>query len=156
MKIMLSVNSAADTRPDYAVIDLTPALARDIIAKNELVRQINLKDDSVMHVEFYNVPANYFELCDESEKVIADNDELSDGIWIAEELIIPEDDFYRTECERLVIYANANPGVGGPTILYKAAAKYSDVEFCTAYIPLPLIEQIAKEHNEKAMDLPKV
>jgi hypothetical protein len=147
MKIMLGTHSSSEEEKldcDYAVIDLTPGIAGGILAKLELIRELEKKDASITSVEFY--AAGYMhcvKACEETESIEADAYELACGIYDGENVAIPESVIQRTECERLVVYANWSLS-SGPTILWRCVPKHADIEIETDYIPLELIKKISE------------
>ena len=129
---------------DYALIDLSPESARELLRKIELVRELRQQEDLVSCVEFDSgCQANFLEACEEIEEIQTDENKLADSVWNATTLKQGEDDYLRTECDRLIIYANENKAIG-PTIFWRSVPKHSDIDIETDYIPIELIERLAK------------
>lgn len=154
MKLMLGTHSSnpdSSCECDYALVDLNRELAWNILRKLDLVRELNKKEDSVSCVSFHaGCNAQFFEYCDEVEEIQStDGRPLADGVWNAEGITIPEEMFQRTECDRLIIYANGNTG-SSETILFQAVPKHASIEVETDYLPLELIQQAAKEEPSRA------
>lgn len=115
------------------------------ILKIELVQELRAKEELVSCVEFHSgCFANFMECGENIEAIQTDENKLADSVWNADKLKYSEDDYLRTECDRLVIYANWNKAVG-PTIFWKAIPKHTDVEVETDYIPFEVIQKAMGE-----------
>lgn len=146
MKLLLGTHTSSDTNCecDYAFIDFTSKKAKEVLRKIGLVQELRAKEELVSCVEFLTgVEPGYLEYTDKIEEIQTEENTVADNVWNAEALEVKEDDFNRTECDRLIIYANWNKVVG-PTIFWRTVPKHSDVEIETDYIPMELIERIAK------------
>lgn len=146
MKLLIGTHCSNDNNCgcDYAIVDLTQEGAKALLRKIDIVQKLREEDDLVSCVEFHApCDALYLECCDEIEAIQTDENKLADSVWNADTLPPMPDDYLRTECDRLVIYANWNKAIG-PTVFWRAVPKHTDVEVETDYIPVELIKKIGE------------
>jgi hypothetical protein len=148
MQILMSTHSNNEYYNgdcDYAVVNLTPEFAREILNRVALADEIRGRDEQLSAISFYEFRPEYCSCCDEINEVVsgAKDNELTDGVYEADSLVIPESRMQRTESGRLVIYS------GSGLILFAATPKHTDCEIETAYLEMDLLKNIAGRRHER-------
>jgi hypothetical protein len=148
MKILLDTQS---TDPDfngdcdYAVVDMTPALAQQIHHRVELARQAGRQDDDLCELYFWGGTAEFydsslFDACQDAVAASADGSDADQAVrnWLADldhngHAVLPEGvdltayTAQRTECDQFIV--RCSPSSHNPTfeIAWTAIPKHSDV-----------------------------
>ena len=124
---------------DYAIVDLTPNLARLALKRIDYVRALKRKDKHVSDITFWDYSAEYAEYFDEIEEY----PELAgvDLIRHAETVNIPEGKQQATACFRMVVYDDG--------VYWEACPKYSSVVVSTEGVPVRILQAAAKMGRRK-------
>jgi hypothetical protein len=146
MKILIGTHSSMaeyNADCDYALLDLTPELARDILGKLELVREFCKRDNTVSLIEFamFGNP-EFTSYCTGTDAVMTTENLLREDVYKADGLILDES-IQRVDVQTLIIYAEHRDSVE-PLILFSAIPKHTSIEIETNIIPLDLITAISK------------
>ncbi len=129
---------------DYALVDLTPKLARLALKRVAVLKEQKRLDDSVVESYFWDSGAEYFSpwLTDEEK----DADALAEmldrlpavaGDWMGApaDFSIPESSLARVECPQMVARETG--------VAFVAIPKHTSSYVFTAEIPLPFLESVA-------------
>ncbi|MBI2823134.1 MAG: hypothetical protein HYX69_00420 [Planctomycetia bacterium] len=141
MRIGLGTYSSEDYNADcdYALVDLTPALAKRILARMDLAARLHRDDISLHELYFWNAEAEFFSTPDDA--LTEQLPDASDGhVILPEGLEIPADCFQRTEYDHMIVNT-----VGEECeVFWRSSPKNVFIEITTASLPRELIEQIAR------------
>ena len=153
MKVVLQCWSSHDDTCgcDYAIVELTPTLARLILDRIERVRRLEREDPGVTDARWWDPYAVYFspwdnppgpddpepdaEETERMERSLADLDNGSEVVEAPDEFAVGKRMQARTECDRMVV---SDDGVS-----FSCIAKHTDVRISTATIPEEVLRRAA-------------
>jgi hypothetical protein len=151
MKIVLQCWSSHDDTCgcDYALVDLTPQLARLVLRRIRVFRRLNAKDAGLSDLRWWNYEAVYFSPwgSDTSDAPAEKETERVEHALPAlakkgEEIMEVADDFAlgdkmeaRTECDRMTVREDG--------VSFSCIPKHTDVRVTTGTIPMELVERAA-------------
>ena len=145
MKLVSTVSSDQETwNCDYALVDLTPDLARLALRRINLLKVQKKADERLDEMYFWDFHVEYFSPWNPEEEDSADSlsgmlDKLTpvagDLMRAPDDFAVPESLFARTECSQMVVAEDA--------IAFIAIPKHASCNVRTAEIPLHLIEAAA-------------
>jgi hypothetical protein len=145
---------------DYAIVDLTPALAEQIRRRVALARQAGQQDDDLNELYFWGGTAEFYdceliEACEEAVAAAAhgpDPDQAARD-WLADfeqrgYAVVPEGvDFavheaQRTEVDQMTVRCSPSSHRPEFEIAWTASPKHSDVYVTTSELPLKAMEAL--------------
>jgi len=144
---------------DYAIVDLTPALAEQIRRRVALARQAGQQDDDLYELYFWGSTAEFYDhsildACEEAAAAahVPDPDQAARD-WLAdfeqrEYAVVPEGvDFtaheaQRTEVDQMVVRCSPSSHRPEFEIAWTASPKHSDVYVTTCELPLTAMEEL--------------
>ncbi|HEX5481856.1 MAG TPA: hypothetical protein VFZ08_04445 [Terriglobia bacterium] len=141
---MVTSDAAHDPECDYAVIDLTPELARVALRRINAFNVQKTADDDLIEMYFWDYHVEYFspwigektEQADGLEEALTSFPRAAPDLMIAPvDFSVPESMAVRVECCRMVTREDA--------VAFMAIPKHTDSYVHTAEIPLHLIETAA-------------
>lgn len=141
---MVTSDAAHDLECDYAVIDLTPELARVALRRINAFNAHKAVDLDLDEMYFGDYRAEYFSpWIDEKAEAAEALEEMLEGFpVVAPDLMtapigfsVPESAFVRVECCQMIVRENS--------ISFIAIPKHTDFYVHTAEVPLHLIEAAA-------------
>ena len=161
MKILLETQSTdpdynADC--DYAVVNITPPLVRQIRSRFGLARKAGRQDDDLYELSFWGGTAEFYDagLLDTCQKAVAaaaggSNADRAVGDWLADldrkgHAVLPErldltaHTAQRTECDQFVIRCSPSSQNAVLEVAWTAIPKHSDVTVTTRELPLAALE----------------
>jgi hypothetical protein len=128
----------------YAVVDLTPALARKVLQRREIFETVRQKDSDLTETSYYNGDAEYFsalpttfEAFDEVERRLADRGFTQ----VSQDFSVSDEFLERTECGEMVI------STGG--VWFQCYPKHCDPVIETHEIDFKTIEGAQNEQAEE-------
>lgn len=129
---------------DYALIDLTPALAKLAVKRIAVLKEQNDRD--LFEMCFWDFQAQYFspwttegEDCGDALAETVEQLPTAAGDWMIapDDFTVPESLVARVECSRMVV---RDDGIG-----FVAIVKHTDSYVSTADLPLRVLEAAATE-----------
>jgi hypothetical protein len=153
MNVIFSTHSSDEhynSDCDYAVVDLTPALADQIRRQAELAKQAHQQDEDLHQMSFWSGAARYFDhtILDACQDAIArtatdPNPDQGAREWLTRleqcgYAVIPGGvdldtrEARHTECGLLLISCNTNAAQPGCEIAWTAVPKHTDISITTS------------------------
>jgi len=149
MKIVLQCWSSHDDTCgcDYALVDLTPRLARLVLRRIRVFRRLNAKDTGLSDMRWWNCDAVYFspwgsDTSDAPDEKETERVERAISMKKGEEIVEVADAFAlgdkmeaRTECDRMTVREDG--------VSFSCIPKHTDVRITTGTIAVELVERAA-------------
>ncbi len=129
---------------DHAVIDLTPTLARKILARFDMVTRVQRADSSAHELHFWDCEVKYFQRTDEDgldDRVPRD---ASEFVEIGEGVSIADDAWLWTECEHMVVAVNDVE----PEVFWRAMSKHAPLRMQTCALPRRFVTNVANGRTD--------
>jgi hypothetical protein len=163
MHIIFAVHSSHEEYNadcDYAIVDLTPALAEQIRRRVALARQAGQQDNDLYELYFWGGTAQFYdhnilEACQDAAATAASGPDPDQAArdWLAdfeqrEYAVVPEGvDFnaheaQRTEVDQMIVRCSPSPHRPEFEIAWTASPKHSDVYITTSELPLTAMEDL--------------
>jgi hypothetical protein len=158
MKVVLRCWSTHDDTCgcDYALVDLTPTLARLMLGRIRRLRRLERQDAGISDVRWWSGAARFFSPwgdsssedpdaqpdAAETERMEAARAELTQGkdlIEVPDDFEVPDAMAARTECDRMVVAADG--------VSFSCIPKHTDVRIVTGAIPLDMLERAANRRR---------
>ncbi|MGA2255890.1 MAG: hypothetical protein ABSG53_14685 [Thermoguttaceae bacterium] len=143
---------------DYAVVDLTPALAEQIRSRVALARKARQKDADLWELYFWGGTPDFhdhaiLDACQDAAAASGLDPDNADCDWLTEfELqeyaVVPMGvdlnvhERQRTECDQMIIQISPSPLRREFSIIWTASPKYADLDVTTAELPLTAMEEL--------------
>ena len=145
---------------DYAVIDLTPALAEEVRRRVALARQAGQQDNDLYEMYFWGSTADFYDhnvldACQDAAAAAvrgSDPDQTArdwlDDFERHEYAVVPEGvDFtapevQRTECDQVIVRCSPSSHRPEFKIVWITSPKHSDVYVTTSELPLTAMEEL--------------
>jgi len=144
---------------DYAVVELTPALAEQIRSRVALARQAGQQDNNLYELYFWGSTADFFDcnILDACQDAIATagrrRRNKAARNWLAdfegrEYAVVPAGvDFtaheaQRTECDQMIVRCSPSSHHPEFEIAWTTIPKHSDVYVTTCDLPLAVMEEL--------------
>lgn len=162
MHLILNAHSSDphyDADCDYAVVELTPALAEEIRSRVALAREARQHDSDLYELYFWGSTAEFFDhnILDVCQEAIATagrrrrNKAARD--WLAdfegrEYAVVPDGvnldahEPQRTECDQMIIQVSPSPLRTEFSVIWTARPKYADMDVTTGELPLTAMEEL--------------
>ena len=168
MQIILSAHSSNEFfngNCDYAVVELTPALAKQIRNRVALARKAGQKDRDLYEMYFWGGTAEFYgcallEACQEAVAAASGSDEAAND-WLTEleqreYAVVPDGvDFnahetQRTECDQMVVRCNRCSDSPTFSVAWTASPKHADLEITTSELPLAAMDELLAARRPSA------
>lgn len=136
MKILLTTHSSNEhynADMDYAVVEITPELARRILEYCKLADAIIQGNDRFCSVVFYDPSPQYFEWCEEIEEITS-REQIYDDTWICDR-DIPEEYRKSTDYDSIVIN-------GSGLVYWRSAPRRGDCLVETTYLEPDILKAV--------------
>ena len=162
MQIILNAHSSNEFyngNCDYAVVELTSALAKQIHNRVALAREARQQDSDIWELYFWGGTAEFFDrnILDACQEAIATaghrrrNKAARD--WLAdfeqqEHAVVPDGvdlnahEAQRTECDQMIIQVSPSSLRTEFSIIWTASPKNSGVDVTTVELPLAAMEEL--------------
>lgn len=148
---------------DYAVVDLTPALAERIHSRVALAREARQHDSDLYEMFFWGGTAEFFDykLFDACQEAIATagrrRRNKAARNWLAdfegrEYAVVPAGvdlnahEPQRTECDQMIIQVSPSPLRMEFSVIWTASPKYADLDVTTGELPITAMEELLVAH----------
>jgi hypothetical protein len=141
---------------DYALVELTPALAEKIRSRVALARQVAKQDSNLYDVCFWGSMAEFFdhnilESCLNAISGSTSDDAARD--WLADfeqqgYALVPAGvdldahEAQRTECDQVIIRVASYSHRLEFSVVWTASPKYADLDVTTSELPLTAMEEL--------------
>ncbi len=118
---------------DYAVIDVTPDLAARMAARHDALVAAKAADPDLYETTYWHYACKFFRYSDAADEALG----REDFVPFPDGLSVPEEDFQRTDCDRMVV------AEGG--VRWECYVKHADPTptIDTARLPIDLIRKLA-------------
>ena len=144
---------------DYAIVELTLALAERIRNRTALAGEARQHDSDLWELYFWGSTAEFFDhnIVDACQEAIAaaggpDPDQAARD-WLADfegrdYAVVPDGvnldvhEAQRTECDQMIIQVSPSPLRMEFSIIWTATPKHSDVDVTTSEMPLAVMEEL--------------
>ena len=139
--LLLDVHSGTDfDGPDFAVVELTLADAKGLLARVETTKKLKAADHEVLRVSYWDGAADYFQSDDiEDDLTDVDGKEVSwgDGVFVLDHLPVkaPEN-CIRVECSQIK--------VSDDDVFWTTIPKHTDITVETSLVEINVILDIVK------------
>jgi hypothetical protein len=153
MKVVLPCWSSHDDTCgcDYALVDLTPDLARLVLDRVRVFRKLSASDAGLCDLRWWNCDAVFFSPWGSGddpdgaqpgevetqrvEQYLSGLDGGREVLEVSDDLALDEEMIARTECDRMVV---CDDGVS-----FSCIPKHTDVRISTGTIPVEMLERVA-------------
>ncbi|HEV3023603.1 MAG TPA: hypothetical protein VGX76_14110 [Pirellulales bacterium] len=125
---------------DHAAIELTPELARKILARIDTVTAAHRADSSTHELHFWDCEATFFQRTDDDDLDERIPDDASAYLEMEEPVSLADEALLWTEYTHMVVAVN---GVE-PEVYWLALSKHVPVRMQTAALPQSFVEQVAR------------
>ena len=122
---------------DIAVVEMTKELAELILKRAEIFRELHAKDRMLVHMDYFDYSANYFQISyeDDIEEELQAN--TYDGP-AESDYVFPEERRQSTECDQMVLTDDS--------VYWACFVKHTNIRIETGAIPIAQIQ--GKEKSE--------
>lgn len=144
---------------DYAVVELTPALATQIRRRVALARKAGQQDSDLWEIYFWGSTAEFFdhEVLDACQEAVAATGKRRRSKaardWLTafeqrEYAVVPAGvdlnahEAQRTECDQMIVRCSPSSNRPEFQIAWTAIPKHSDVDVTTGELPLKVMEEL--------------
>jgi hypothetical protein len=144
---------------DYAVVELTPALAEQIRSRVALAGEARQHDSNLYELYFWGSTAEFFDhnILDACQEAIATagrrRRNKAAREWLAdfegrEYAVVPDGvdlnahEAQRTECDQMIIQVSPSPLRTEFSIIWTATPKHADLDVTTSELPLATMEEL--------------
>ncbi len=159
-----SSNAHCNADCDYAVVELTPALAKRIRNRVALVRQAGRKDRDLWELHFWGGTAEFFDhkILDACQNAVVaaggpDPDQAArdwlDEFEQQEYAVVPDGvnldahEAQRTETDQMIIQCSRYPRRLEFSVLWTASPKHADLDITTSELPLAAMNRLLAAHR---------
>ncbi len=144
---------------DYAIVELTPALAERIRSRVALASEARQQDSDLWEIYFWGSTAEFFdhnilEACQDAVVAAGGPDPNQAALdWLTsfegrEYAVVPDGvdlnahEPQRTECDQMIIQVSPSSLRREFSIIWTASPKHSDIDVTTGELPLAAMEEL--------------
>jgi hypothetical protein len=154
-----STNSEYNGDCDYAIVELTPALAEQIRSRVALAREVRQHDSDLWELYFWGGTAEFFDhdILDTCQEAVAtagrrrrdraarkwlDEFEQREYAVVPDGVDLNAHEAQRTECDQMIIQVSPSSLRTEFSIIWTASPKNSGVDVTTVELPLAAMEEL--------------